>query len=215
LDYPDGHPRESFLRSYALGMLSPGMELLVASHLTTCSRCRRIVEDSESLAGAELSDQPEHDEIKAPCLDAALEALDADDEPAPALTRVDGSILPRPLQRFAPGDLSSIPWSFMMPGLHECVLEGFEDEKVYLLKAKPGTKVMAHTHEGIESTLILQGAMADGERVYRVGDVAEADEKDDHHPHIIGDETCICLVVMSGNLRFTGTFGRALNVFVR
>ena len=57
--------------------------------------------------------------------------------------------------------------------------------------------------------------MEDGGTVFRRGDVALADHNDNHNPKVIGDEICYCLVVMSGNLRFTGPVGRALNLFTR
>ncbi len=54
--------------------------------------------------------------------------------------------------------------------------------------------------------------MEDRGQVYRRGEVTLADEHDDHRPRIVGSEMCICLVVMTGNLRFTGAFSRVLNL---
>ncbi len=74
-------------------------------------------------------------------------------------------------------------------------------------------RILQHTHVGDEATLVLTGSMRDGDRLLSRGDVAFADQNDDHHPEIVGDETCVCLVVLSGPMRFTGPVGRALNIF--
>jgi putative transcriptional regulator len=66
---------------------------------------------------------------------------------------------------------------------------------------------------GEEATLVLTGRMRDGAREFGRGDVALADASHDHHPRIVGNETCVCLVVLTGPMRFTGPVGRALNLF--
>ena len=61
------------------------------------------------------------------------------------------------------------------------------------------------------TTLVLCGLMQDRGRTLGRGDVAIATDHDDHRPRIVGDETCICLVVMTGEMRFTGRLSRVLN----
>ncbi len=207
------HPEEETLAEYALGALAPGMELLVASHLTYCAESRNRVARYEAMGGAAL-DIADPSEVSAPSLEATLAMINAPDPietPAPQ----GESIFPTALQKLLPEDLDSIDWSFRLPGIYEHEMSGFGDEKVSLLKAKPGAKMLSHTHEGEEATLILAGQMKDGDKIYTKGDVAQADHDHDHRPEIIGDEMCICLIVLSGKMRFTGTIGRALNVLVR
>ena len=79
------------------------------------------------------------------------------------------------------------------------------------MRARPGVRVPAHTHGGREATLVLAGEMRDGAQVLGRGDVALADERHDHAPEIVGATTCICLLVLTGRMRFTGRFGWALN----
>jgi len=91
-------------------------------------------------------------------------------------------------------------------------MEGFEAETVSLVRARPGVRIPVHSHSGEEATLILAGQMRDADRVYCRGDVAAADDHDDHRPEIVGPDTCLCLLVLSGKLRFTGMFGPVLNL---
>ena len=82
-----------------------------------------------------------------------------------------------------------------------------------MLRAKPGTSIPSHTHDGQEATLVLSGLLEDGDTVLGPGDALQVDHHHDHTPRIIGDEVCICLIVMSGKMKFTGPFSRALNLF--
>jgi putative transcriptional regulator len=190
------------------------MSLLVACHLTYCPACREVVWSLECLCGGLLAEEPPVPAAQ-DCLARALARLEApaQAEVRPALPALEaGSPLPAPLRARLGCGAEAIRWNFRLPGLSEYRMEGFGNEAVSMIRARPGVRIPAHTHSGEEATLILAGQMRDGERVFARGDVACADEDDDHRPEIIGSETCLCLVVLSGKLRFTGPFGRALNL---
>jgi putative transcriptional regulator len=200
---------ETLTEDYARGATSPGLALLVSAQMSFGADTRARVARVESLGGALLEQAPGA-EMGEGALDAVLGRLDAEEEePAP---RIDAGPLPEVVMGAVGTDFTRIPWRFRLPGVSEYVLAGFPDEKVSLLRARPGTSIPQHTHEGQEATLVLTGAMEDGGRVFRAGEVAINDESDDHKPRIVGDEICHCLVVMTGELRFTGRFGRALNI---
>lgn len=207
------HPEPETLAEYALGSLAPGMELLVSGHLTFCPTCRKQAESYETLGGAALQTVKD-DELTAPSIDATLAMLDdIESEERPIL--LENSIFPASLQGLVPNGLDNIDWSFRLPGIHEHEFDGFGNETVSLIRGKPGSRMLSHTHDGEEATLLLSGQMKDGDRVYKKGDVAQADHDHDHRPEIIGEEMCVCLIVLSGKMRFTGTLGRALNVLMR
>ena len=208
------HPKFEHLEGYANGALSEGMSLLVAAHVTYCPECRRTVTQIERLGAGFMMVSDTSENVSPPSLEACMAALDAPVEEAEAPEDPHG-ILPIPLRRALPATLDEANWQFRLPGLHEYVLSDYEGEHVSLLRARPGVSIFHHAHEGEEATLILSGAMEDGDHVFRRGDVALADETHQHKPRIIGDEVCYCLVVMSGSLRFTGPVGLALNLFTR
>ena len=208
------HLTDEMLETYAAGSISEGMSLLAASHLTYCPACRAQVEALEKVSGAVLAECGAAE--TGPDLAAVLDAIDAGAMPGQKLGRLDadpGSPLPNPVRERVGMPIEDLRWRFLLPGLAECRLEGFDGEEVSLLRARPGARIPGHTHSGDEATLILSGQMRDGERLFGRGDLALADHHDDHHPEIVGDQTCVCLVVLSGRMRFTGTFGRALNLF--
>jgi putative transcriptional regulator len=208
------HLNDELLAAYATGSTSEGMSLLTAAHLTYCPACRAEVEAIENLSGAVLAEFAVSE--PAPDLASVLHAIDASNEAEPASASVaadPGSPLPLPVRERLGRPMEDLRWRFLMPGMSECRIEGFDGEEVRLLRARPGVRIPGHTHSGDEATLILTGEMRDGDRVFRRGDLALADHHDDHRPEIVGDEVCVCLVVLSGRMRFTGPLGRALNLF--
>jgi putative transcriptional regulator len=206
------HPDEEVLAAYSSGTLPQGMSLLVASHLTLCASCRSFVECCDDVGGNQL-EEPCRSKLKSPCIDATLVKLDGCEADMPIAPVAQRGCFPSPILHALGGCSSQINWKFRLPGVHEHTLECFEGEHVSLLRARPGSRMLAHTHDGDEATLILQGSMQDLDVVYNKGDVAMADHDDDHCPQIVGDDTCICLIVMSGNMKFTGPLSRALNIF--
>lgn len=222
-------PDDALLAEYAAGSLPAGLSLLVASQLTFNPAGRRQVAELERLGGALLAgDVPGLKAEAPPSLDAMLARLDregrqaqAAEAPAPAPAAAPapdpGNPFPAPLRAALGAGPGSTPegvaWKRLLPGLSEHILEGFGDahEEVSLLRARPGAPIFAHTHTGVETTLVLCGLMEDRGRTLGRGDVAVATDDDDHRPRIVGDETCICLVVMTGEMRFTGRLSRVLN----
>jgi putative transcriptional regulator len=210
------HPTPAMLAAYAAGSATEGVSLLVAAHLTYCGVCRARVTALEAIGGALLGDAPAGGQAADGAglsLDATLALLDA---PAPAVPRslaTAPSPLPRPVAEAIGAPFEAIRWRFRMPGVSECPIDLGADERVSLLRVRPGAGVPAHTHTAEEATLVLAGSLCDRGRTFRAGDVAVATADDDHHPSAGPGEDCLCLAVLSGGLRFTGPFGRALNVF--
>lgn len=208
------HATAELLASYAGGSLSDGMRLIVESHLTFCPRCRSRVRRLESLGGALLCDGAEA-EPSPSCLAGALARLDKHPAKDAPIYEEPGCPLPAPLRRRIGVPLSEIRWRSSMPGILEHRLDGFPAEEVRLLRAPPGRQILQHTHEGEEATLVLTGKLRDGGRIFSRGDVSLADAHDDHSPEVIGSEICLCLLVLSGPIRFTGRFARILDTPAR
>jgi len=206
---PGAHPLPAMLRDYASGCASDGASLLVAAHLTYCADCRRKVDRFETLNGMMLRGEDEA-ALNHAAFDRVMARLDEPDRDAPI--RVRDAMLPGPVAQ-AFGRFEDIRWRFVMPGVSRCDLPSAGDEEITLLRVRPGVGVPAHTHTGVESTLVLCGALQDRGVVYAKGDVAVADSADDHHPRAAAGADCVCLAVMTGSLRFTGPLGRALNIF--
>lgn len=212
------HPPNEMVIGYATGAAPEGVALLVASHLTYCARCRAEVAAMEAMAGA-LFAGAEGAAMAPGALDAVMAKLDGAGAGGPIGPAVeaappgDGVVLPAPVAAALAAQAPGARWRFRMPGVSEIALPAASGERVSLLRVRPGAGVPAHTHTAVEATLVIQGSLIDRGRRYGPGDVAIADEADDHHPSAGPECDCICLAVLAGGMRFTGAFGRALNLF--
>lgn len=238
------------LGAYAAGAASPGVSLLVASHLTLRPESRTLISAMEDVGGALLAGLDEEPasgrasgcEAASPSLNGqngvgdpglsalfdridAIEAADQDPPATPRSGRLFGADredrravaqekasadpVPNPVLDAIGTTFDRIPWRRRLGGLHEHVLTAFEGERVSLLRARPGVRIPHHTHSGAEVTLVLSGALKDDGVVMTAGDLSLCGPEDDHHPEIIGNEVCYCLVVVEGALRFRTGFAQA------
>lgn len=216
---PMHHPDEGVLMDFASGATHEASAVLIASHLTLCAPCRDAVRKFESLGGALIDDLPSSD-LADGSLDAVLAKLDAApiiNAPHKAPT---ASTVPGPLRAYVGNDLTALPWKRISPTIEqvEIPLQGRDaavQEQLRLLRAKAGSSIARHTHRGTEMILVLSGGFRDGSNQFLPGDFALSDEQVDHNPQVDADSGCICLSVTDAPLRFTGPFGRFLNLFVR
>lgn len=209
------HPKDTTLAEFVAGTLDEGRSLVVASHLAACAECRDFVSSLEEAGGQMLASiQP-----VAMAEGAAARALSLlADEPAmtqPALRQPAALPVWQPEQKTLLGyELG--PWRWIAPGLHHRVVKVPDGPtRVFMLKAAPGMKIPDHRHTGTELTCVLAGAFIHEGGRFAAGDCDDADQDDGHRPVIDGDEECICLVAMEGQLRLTGVLGRLIQPFVR
>ena len=92
------------------------------------------------------------------------------------------------------------------------ILPKDQNEKLELIHVMPGAKIPQHTHEGHESFLVLHGSYSDEYGSYKAGTVQV--RSDDHHHTPIGHTQtgCIGLAYTHGKIKFSGAFGKLLNL---
>ena len=104
----------------------------------------------------------------------------------------------------------------MGPGMQQCRLgEGPNGQKLWLLKARGGTRIPVHDHRGTEFTLILRGSYCVGDDRYTPGllEIATPDVVD-HQPVIDEGQECICLVITDAPIRLHSWIGRLVQPFI-
>ena len=84
-----------------------------------------------------------------------------------------------------------------------------------LLYIPAGTAVPDHGHNGIEVTMVLQGAFEDADGRFARGDVEVATQDLSHTPVADISEDCICLAVTDAPLRFKGLIPRLAQPFLK
>jgi predicted ChrR family anti-sigma factor len=119
------------------------------------------------------------------------------------------SRLPLALRSYAARHLvGAIQWRTILPGLKLCPIAQDGGAAASLLRCRAGRAIPAHTHEGIEAVLVLQGRFQDAGAEYARGDLAVADDSVDHRPVVTSALDCIAYLVLGGPVRLTGPLGR-------
>lgn len=219
---PAFHPEPESLLAYATGALGEAHSVLLATHLALCPRCRAEVGRLEAVGGllaAELPPTP----LARTALEATLARLDEPEPETPAAAaprpRLDDATrraVPQPLRGYLAASLAELPWKRRGLAVREMPLAiGGGGIRAALIRVRGGGALPAHTHHGIETTLVLRGAFMDAGQRFGRGDVAIATSDDDHQPVAAEGEECLCFAVVEGALRLTGPVGRLLNPFLR
>ncbi|MEM5472649.1 ChrR family anti-sigma-E factor [Hoeflea sp. AS60] len=196
---------DSLLARYVAGTLPAPARVLVEAHLELKAENRIKVANLEAMAGLELMAT---DPVALENRDAMLAAVLASKSPeaiAPVSTG-ENRIFPKALYDFVGFDAGDVPWRTRMPGFKEYDLGDIEGCHVNLFWIKPGRTVPAHTHEGSELSLVLDGAFSDARGHYGRGDISVADDSVDHRPSADKGRPCIGLAVMDAPLKLTGSF---------
>ena len=120
------------------------------------------------------------------------------------------SQLPRTLQAHLLN--KKINWKSFKDVKIASILPKEKNEKLELIHVMPGAKIPQHTHEGNESFLVLHGSYSDEYGSYKQGTVQV--RSDDHNPTPVGDARtgCIGLAYTHGKIKFSGKFGKLLNL---
>lgn len=218
---PEGYVgSEELLFGRAIGALPESASLAVAAHAALCPEASSILHHHKAVAGG-LIETLEPASLDEGALDRALKTIAAEGaapsaEPPHEPVR-DGLELPTVLRGYVGPDIEALRWKRIMKGVREAELPVSDGAicRTRLMHIDSGRPVLQHGHNGLELTLLLQGAYGDCTGDYRRGDLQVADEEVDHKPVAFGGEDCLCLVVTDAPIRFTGPFGRLLNLFVR
>ena len=127
--------------------------------------------------------------------EAGLAVVDATDAGAGDLVRPGAHLTIAPLER-----------GFILPGIKLCRIA----PDASFLHCRPGKAIPAHTHEGLEAVLVLQGGFHDATGHYVTGDIAVADDTIGHRP--IADRGADCVISLLTSMRIPSsgmTFCRA------
>jgi putative transcriptional regulator len=196
---------DALLARYVAGTLPKPVDVLVAAHLEMSPVSRALVRALESVAGEQLAAE---NPVPIGDRDAMLDAIFASSEEivlrAGKEKSAPCSVLPRALHDFVGHSVDTIPWKTKMPGFKEFEIGDVDGCHVSMMWIKPGRTMPAHTHEGMELTLVLDGAFADANGRFGRGDISIADESTNHRPVAEEGHACIAFAVTDGALRLTG-----------
>lgn len=190
------HLDDATLMSLAAGSLPEALAAVAAEHVARCTHCRKGLRIAERLGQGLLGDL-------AP---ASLAKSEPDLQTAPRPT-------PVPVRRSLVENLETVRWRWIAPGLYTHKIK-VRSGSLHLLKAAPRAAVPVHDHSGGELTLVLQGALLEGDERLGPGDVADHDEEVvAHRPRADADLGCICLIGSEHKARFRTILARLMQPF--
>ncbi len=204
------HIPEELLIAYASGNLAPAFALAVATHVSMCDECRARLGAHEELGGALLEDQA----AQAVSGDLKTRLFDALDAPVVSeKTYARSGIFPAPVMEA----LGGLPpkWTSLGLGVRQMILSHDRSGSARLLYIPGGMGVPDHGHNGLELTLVLQGAFRDETGRYGVGDLEVATGDLEHEPVAEEGPACICLAATDAALRFRSFLPRLLQPIFR
>jgi putative transcriptional regulator len=203
------------LAAFSAGTLDHGGHIAVATHLVGCDGCRRLAHSFEHVGGVVLEDLPPAAlaaDALARVTERLLEPPRSTATPSIRIPESELPGLPRFLRSYRFGD-----WKWIAPStyIRPVVLPHSSDTRVFLLKGGRGTKLLRHSHTGVEMTCILTGGYSQYGEHFGVGDFDLGDDTVEHDPTVDPGEECICLVAMQGGLRLSGLLGKIIQPLIR
>lgn len=207
------HLSDELLLGYSAGILPEAFSLMVAAHVSICDDCRAQVEAYDALGGELI--ETDGVAMGENSLDSVFSAIDTGYQARiqPKTSRC--SVLPQPLQDYVGGGVDAIRWRPVGMGVKQAILKTDKTASARLLYIPAGAAVPDHGHQGMELTMVLQGAFSDEIDRFARGDVEIADEDINHTPIADVGEDCICLAVTDAPLRFNSLVPRLLQPLLR
>lgn len=206
------HIPESLLVAYAAGSLEQSFALVVAAHVSLCDECRVQLSAHEAVGGALLDVQAKQN-VSAAMRNAIFAQLDDEPKAEPETACERSGVFPGPVMQALKGKPPR--WKSIGGGVRQTLLGADDEGTVRLLYIPPGKAVPDHGHNGIELTLVLQGAFSDETGRFGVGDLEVADDTLEHTPVAEHGAPCICLAATDAPLRFNSLIPRLLQPLLR
>lgn len=206
------HIPEDMLVAYAAGSLPQSFALVVAAHVSLCDECRAGLGAHEAVGGALLEGETLQ-MVSGSTKEAVFDQLDDVPLPETDPTFERSGVFPGPVMEVLKGKLPR--WKSVGGGVRQTLLHADNDGSARLLYIPPGKAVPDHGHNGIELTLVLQGAFSDEIGRFGVGDLEVADDTLEHTPVAEPGAPCICLAATDAPLRFNSLIPRLLQPLMR
>lgn len=207
------HLTDAVMMAYSSGELPEAYSLVVACHVSMCPACRAALEGFDAMGGAVL-EQADKSDLSDGAL-AATMALIANAQPAEKPKTFAPSDFPAPLQAYVGGGSDKVKWRKIGGGVKQAILPIEGSTNARLLYIPAGRAVPDHSHNGLEMTMVLQGAFSDEVDRFARGDVEFGDEDLTHTPVAEVGPDCICLAATDAPLKFNSLIPKMIQPFLK
>lgn len=213
------HPSTELLNQFVQGELVTGKSVIVAAHMELCEACSAKAKELQTLAvsywvdpDSELQSDQFIEADHATMVASIVKSPQTKTEQIEELVEVDIDVLnhsiklPKVLGKAA---LQGLKWKKVAGGISEAQLFLDNETLCEFIYMAPGCEVPVHTHQGTESTLVLDGSFEDELGEYKTSDFIIRDAQHNHQPR--SKEGCLCFAVLDSPLKFTEGLSRLMN----
>ena len=213
------HPSSELLNQFVQGELAVGKSIVVSAHMELCESCSAKAKELQALAvsswvdpsSAMQSDQTsEADYVN--MVAGIVTSSQIKSAPIEDLVEVDIDVLDHSIKLpkvLAKAASQGLKWKKVAGGISEAQLFIDNETQCEFIYMAPGGKVPVHTHQGSETTLVLEGSFEDELGEYKTSDFIIRDAQHNHQPH--SKEGCLCFSVLDSPLQFTEGLARLMN----
>jgi len=213
------HPSSELLNQFVQGELAAGKSIVVSAHMELCESCSAKAKELQALAvsswvdpsSAMQSDQTsEADYVN--MVAGIVTSSQIKSAPIEDLVEVDIDVLDHSIKLpkvLAKAASQGLKWKKVAGGISEAQLFIDNETQCEFIYMAPGGKVPVHTHQGSESTLVLDGSFEDELGEYKTSDFIIRDAQHNHQPR--SKEGCLCFSVLDSPLQFTEGLARLMN----
>lgn len=213
------HPSTELLNRFVQGELVTGKSVVVSAHMELCEACSAKAKELQTLAvsywvdpDSELQSDQFIEADHATMVASIVKSPQTKTEQIEELVEVDIDVLnhsiklPKVLGKAA---LQGLKWKKVAGGISEAQLFLDNETLCEFIYMAPGCEVPVHTHQGTESTLVLDGSFEDELGEYKTSDFIIRDAQHNHQPR--SKEGCLCFAVLDSPLKFTEGLSRLMN----
>lgn len=213
------HPSTELLNQFVQGELATGKSVVVSAHLELCKYCSAKAKELQALAvsswvdpGSVLQSDQSSEADYSSMVAGIVTSPQVKSEPVDDLVDVDIDVLDRSIKLpkvLAKAASQGLKWKKVAGGISEAQLFIDNETQCEFIYMAPGCKVPVHTHQGSESTLVLDGSFEDELGEYKASDFILRDAQHNHQPR--SKEGCLCFAVLDSPLKFTEGLARLMN----
>lgn len=213
------HPSTELLNQFVQGELATGKSVVVSAHMELCNSCSAKANELQALAvsswvdpdSALQSDQSGEADYSN-MLAGIVQSPQIKSESIEDLVEIDIDVLNHSIKLpkvLAKAASQGLKWKKVAGGISEAQLFLDNETLCEFIYMAPGCKVPLHTHQGSESTLVLDGSFEDELGEYQASDFILRDAQHNHQPR--SKEGCLCFAVLDSPLKFTEGLARLMN----
>ena len=213
------HPSTELLNRFVQGELVTGKSVVVSAHMELCESCSAKAKELQALAvsswvdpGSALQPDQSSEADYSNMVAGIVKSPQIKSEQIEALVEVDIDILNHSIKLpkvLAKAASQGLKWKKVAGGISEAQLFLDNETLCEFIYMAPGCQVPVHTHQGSESTLVLDGSFEDELGEYKTSDFIIRDAQHNHQPR--SKEGCLCFAVLDSPLKFTEGFARLMN----